>query len=650
MSSLLKVLRHVHELRTYYLVIALCSILMAATALASPFLLRGATDHVVARLQGQDAPMSVVVWFAVGIMVAELANAALSNWGGYLGDVMAMRMRAILSSRYYSKLLRLPQSYFDNTLSGTIIARLTRSITELTNFLQMMSNSFLPMLLTLAAALVVTSYYYWPLTVLLVLIFPLYTWLTALTSGRWQVFEKQKNEHVDIAGGAFAEVVSQMRVVKSFVAQRRELDRFNEEYASTVELTRPQSRWWHQMDFARRASLAVIFFAINVLILVQTMNGNFTIGTMVMLIQLIGMAKAPVANMSYLVDSAQRAVAGSRDYFEVLEEPDEPGATLDPMAAVAPLPPHVPGAPAGAFHHVSVGYDDGPDVVGDIDFTVQRGQRIALVGESGGGKSTLINLLMGLFPPRIGSIEVFGTPHVEHGLDALRRQVGVVFQDASLFSGTIEDNIRYGAPHATHAEVVRAAQRANAADFIDKFADDYQTMIGERGLKLSGGQKQRIAVARAMLKDAPILVLDEATSALDTKSERLVHQCPPPVHHRHRRPDHHAQGGPHRRDRHPCGIGRQRRHLRRTAGAAGVGHPCRSQTPAGLRHPALTRGLRCPRGEGGSPDVDRGPEEQGRGSGQRRPVSGVRSWGARPSAPASCRTCPPGSSAPVRLQ
>lgn len=522
MSSLWKVLRHVDELRSYYLFIALASVLMAATALASPFLLQGATDHVVARLQGQDAAISVVVWFAVGILVAELANAVLSNWGGYLGDVMSMRMRAILSSRYYAKLLRLPQRYFDNTLSGTVIARLTRSITELTNFLQSMSNSFLPMLLTLGAALVVTGYHYWPLAVLLVLIFPLYTWLTALTSGRWQRYEKQKNEHVDIAGGAFAEVIAQMRVVKSFVAQRRELDRFDHEYEQTIDLTRPQSRWWHQMDLLRRTSLALVFFGINVLILIQTMQGNFSIGTMVMLIQLVGMAKAPVANMSYLVDTAQRAIAGSRDYFAVLEEDDEPGATLDPQVAVAPLPVPVPGAPAVAFHRVSFGYDDGPDVLSDINLTVHPGQRIALVGESGGGKSTLINLLMGLFPPRAGSIEVFGAPHVEHGLDALRRRVGVVFQDASLFSGTIEDNIRYGAPQASHEQVREAAVRANAADFIERFPEGYQTLIGERGLKLSGGQKQRIAVARAMLKDAPILVLDEATSALDTKSERLV--------------------------------------------------------------------------------------------------------------------------------
>ncbi|MGA4668671.1 ABC transporter ATP-binding protein [Propionibacteriaceae bacterium Y1923] len=524
MSALWKVIRHVDELRHYYIGVALCSILMAVTALASPFLLQGATDHVVKRLQGQPAPMSVVIWFAVAILVAELANALLSNIGGYLGDVMSMRMRAILSSRYYAKLLRLPQRYFDNNLSGAIIARLTRSITELSSFMQMLSNNFLPMIITLVAALAVTAFYYWPLAVLLIAVFPIYTWLTALTSERWQRYEKQKNEHVDLAGGMFAEVVAQMRVVKSFVAQRRELDRFDAEYDQTVALTRPQSRWWHQMDTLRRTALALIFFLINVVILWQTMTGRFSLGTMVLLIQLVGMAKGPVTGMSFLVDSTQRALAGSRDYFAVLDEADEPGASLEAVTPTSTLPPPVPGAPAVEFRDVSFGYDDEPNVLEEITFSVAPGERIALVGESGGGKSTIVNLLMGLFPPRQGTIHLFGEPHIEHGLDVLRREVGVVFQDASLFSGTIEDNIRYGAPWASDEQVRAVAKRANAAEFIERFPDGYRTVIGERGLKLSGGQKQRIAVARAMLKDAPVLVLDEATSALDTRSERLVQQ------------------------------------------------------------------------------------------------------------------------------
>ena len=157
-----------------------------------------------------------------------------------------------------------------------------------------------------------------------------------------------------------------------------------------------------------------------------------------------------------------------------------------------------------------------------MSFSIRQGERIAFVGESGGGKTTLVSLLLGLYPLDSGTIRVFGTDLRDIGLADLRRRVGVVFQDASLFSGTIAENIAYGNPGATREQIVAAATKANAHEFVSRFKHTYDAEIGERGLKLSGGQKQRIAVARAMLKDAPILVLDEATSSLDSKSERAV--------------------------------------------------------------------------------------------------------------------------------
>ncbi len=158
----------------------------------------------------------------------------------------------------------------------------------------------------------------------------------------------------------------------------------------------------------------------------------------------------------------------------------------------------------------------------DVTFVVGRGERLAFVGESGGGKTTLVNLLLGLYPLREGRIEVFGRDIAGMGLAELRRHIGVVFQDPALFSGSIRENITYGRPEAGDELVVAAARKANADEFVGRFREGYGSHIGERGLKLSGGQKQRISIARAILKDAPILVLDEATSSLDTRSERLV--------------------------------------------------------------------------------------------------------------------------------
>lgn len=504
-----------------YTVIVVCSVLMSVSALVSPFIIKEATDRIVESVQGQPVVTSVIVWLAVALLINELFGAAVTNVGGYFGDVMAARVREILSTRYFDKLLRLPQGYFDDEATGTIISRLNRSITTVSDFMQMFANGFFTMLITVFSVLVITGFYYWPLALLLASIIPIYMWLTALTSTRWQRWEGLKNAEIDAAGGRFAEVVGQIRVVKSFVQERRELNIFSRHYDESVSITRDQSQWWHFMDTVRRAVMATVFFGLYTLIFLRTFQGHQSVGDMVLLVQLIGMAKQPVTSMSFLVDTTQRAMAGSKDYFEVMER------AVDREEIPALVPQRESdlsqgNGPALVFDDVTFGYENEDDVLKGISFAVPHGHRVALVSESGGGKTTLVSLLLGLYRPRSGQLMIGGREASELSMDQVRANVGVVFQDASLFSGTIRDNIAYARPDATDAEIIAAARRANAHDFISAFKDGYDSTIGERGLKLSGGQKQRIAVARAMLKDAPILVLDEATSALDTKSERAV--------------------------------------------------------------------------------------------------------------------------------
>lgn len=522
MRPIARLLGFARELWPYYLCIVIASALTAATGLLTPFIIKAATDTVVAATTGvRGDAVTTVLWLALALLATDLTNTLVTNWGGYLGDVMAARLRAILSTRYYEKLLSLPQRYFDSELTGTITGRLNRSINETTNFLNAAANNFFPMLLTTFAALAVSAFYSPWLALLLVVIFPLYTWLTALTTTRWQRLEGLKNRQVDLASGRFTEVVGQIRVVKSFVREMAELATFRDRFDSTIATTQQQSRWWHLMDVARRGALNVVFFAIYAIIFVQTVRGVFTVGVMVLLIQLVAMTRQPVMMMSYLIDTGQKAIAGSEDFFEVMEL--EPARVPDPALPDRPAAPAVvPGEPMIVFDHATFGYDDEADVVRDVSFTVGRGERVALVGESGGGKTTLVNLLLGLYPLRSGRVLVNGRDLTDLDPGELRREIGVVFQDPSLFSGTIRENLAYGRPTANEAEIAEAADKANAARFIERFAEGYDAVIGERGLKLSGGQKQRIAVGRAILKDAPVLVLDEATSALDTKSERWV--------------------------------------------------------------------------------------------------------------------------------
>jgi ATP-binding cassette subfamily B protein len=284
--------------------------------LAAPFLIKAATDVIVDAVNGlrdMDDAVTVVIFIALALFAAELTFTVVHNIGGWFGDVMALKMRQLLSDRYFAKLLSLPQTYFDRQVTGTVISRLDRSILGLTQFIQSFANNFFSMMLTVILVLAVTSWYYWPLTLLLLIVFPLYLWLTALTSKRWMVWEKEKNRHIDTAQGRFAEVIGQVKVVKSFVTERRELRGFQEHFAETVDLTKAQSRWWHLMDAIRTGGMNVIFLAIYLVLFIRTLHGHFSLGDMVLLVQLVATIRGPASMMSWMVDSAQKAAGGSRE-------------------------------------------------------------------------------------------------------------------------------------------------------------------------------------------------------------------------------------------------------------------------------------------------------------------------------------------------
>jgi len=227
--------------------------------------------------------------------------------------------------------------------------------------------------------------------------------------------------------------------------------------------------------------------------------------------------RIPIFTISFLVDNTQRAIADSKDYFEIMSL--EPRITDKEHATEL----NVKKGEIN-FNNVSFAYDK-KDVLKNISFDITPDTKIALVGESGEGKTTLTNLLIRLYEPQSGSITIDGQNILNVTQKSLRENIGVVFQDPALFSGTIYENISYANEKATEKEVIAAAKAANAHEFIEKFDKQYQTQIGEKGLKLSGGQKQRIAIARALLKNAPILILDEATSSLDSRSEGLVQEA-----------------------------------------------------------------------------------------------------------------------------
>lgn len=515
MKYIVRILRSARELWRLYGLISLLTIILSLLTLLQPLFTGWAIDEV---RKGAEASVPYVALLAFGIFFMDVASTFLNNVNGYLGDQMSARLSKILRSRYYRHVLTLPQSYFDTELSGKIINRLNRSIVQITNFMNMMSNNFLQFIFSTLFALVVVAVYSWEVAVMLLALYPVYIWMTFKSSNTWQRYQEEKNLHEDIATGRFTEAISQVKVVKSYIQEPRELKFFDQHLQKTVDINQPQSKYWHVKDVQRRLILNFIFLGVFMFIFIRSAQGLLTPGQAVALILYAMQIRIPIFTISFLVENTQRAISDSKDYFKIMN--------LKPQLTDAPGAKSIKVQKGKIeFNDVSFSYDRKQPVLKDIRLTINPDSKIALVGESGEGKTTLTNLLLRLYEPNRGSVLIDGQDISRVTQKSLRNNIAVVFQDPALFSGAIKENISYAKPDATEEEIIQAAKAANAHEFIEQFEKSYDTEIGERGLKLSGGQKQRIAIARAILKDAPILILDEATSSLDSKSEQLVQEA-----------------------------------------------------------------------------------------------------------------------------
>jgi ATP-binding cassette subfamily B protein len=482
---------------------------------ATPFLLKFIVDSIEQAQKGQPVTANYIGLLVVLILVVNLSVTIISNVSGFIGDRLGVKLNNLLSQRYYDHILKLPLDYFDNEVTGRVTSRLDRSIATVSSMIQSFTNNFIGFFLTSVITIIVLAFYSPIIAVLLAALFPLYIWLTTLSSKVWQQHQEKINQNIDYANGRFVESIGQIRVVKSFVREVAESIFFAEKREAASAEARIQSLGWHKYDIIRRVGLNVVFFIIYGFIVWQTYTGNYSFGTMVLLLQLTSQAQFPLFASSFIVESIQRAASGSKDYFEVME--------MKPAIEDRPSAKDITVKRAEIdYQNVSFSYGEGKQVLRNISFSLKPGSKLALVGESGEGKTTIANLLLRFYEPNGGTITIDGQDVGLVTQSSLREQIGVVFQEPALFSGTVAENIRYGNPGATDAQMIQAAKAANAHDFVSKLANGYDTEIGERGVKLSGGQKQRIAIARAILKDAPILILDEATSSLDSKAEREV--------------------------------------------------------------------------------------------------------------------------------
>jgi ATP-binding cassette, subfamily B, bacterial len=510
MKEIIRILRIGGSLWRSYLLVSILTVFISLLTVLQPLLSGWAIDEIG---KGTDADIRYAAILALSIFLLDLGQNLFSNWGGFVGDQIAVKLNKILSERYFAHLMKLPQKYFDTELSGKIISRLNRSIVQIVNFIQMMTNNFLQFIFSTIFSLIIVFTISIEVGIMLFVLYPIFVWMTIRSSGTWQKYQTKKNDNIDTASGRFAEAISQVKVVKSYRQEKRELGFFNKHFGKLVSLTRPQSAYWHKQDIKRRLVLNVIFLGVYAFIFIRGAQGFFTPGEAVTLILYAMSIRIPIFTISFLVENTQRAVSDSRDYFKVMEEDIETG---DSNKSLEVKKGEI------SFSDVNFGYDKGKQVIKNINFDIKPGQKVALVGESGEGKTTITNLLLRLYDINSGSIKIDGQDINDYSRGSLRDQIAIVFQEPNLFSGTIRENISYADDKADIKTIRSSAVAANADEFIKNLENGYDTEIGERGLKLSGGQKQRIAIARAIQKKSPILILDEATSSLDSKSELLV--------------------------------------------------------------------------------------------------------------------------------
>lgn len=514
MKNILRIIRISKPLHHLVWILAVLILLSSLLNLIAPVFSKFIVDEIVARVQNKGGDMQKLIILIIAAFGANLLGLIITSISDRLGDHFAGRLKKFLTEKFYDKVLRLPQSYFDSEISGKIVNQLSRGITTINDFLNTATNFILPTFLQSIFTVVILSYYNLPIAIFTFILFPIYLILSYYSTVRWGKEEVKKNKIEDFSRGRIQEVISNMGLVKSFNNELKEFILVSKSLNSINQIYAKQSATYHVFNFFRGLSLIVILFAINVLVFYNTFIGAISIGEMVLILQLVNQARLPLFAMSFILTQIQMAEAGSKEYFEILSL-----SSKEDYTKKTPLKKIV--NPLIRFENVRFNYANSGVVLEDVSFKIENNQTIALVGHSGAGKTTIVNLILKFYEPTKGEIFLKDKNYKNLDHKFARFNISLVFQENELFSSTIRENVSYGS-EASEKEIIQSLRLANALDFVMQLKNGLDTEVGERGIRLSGGQKQRIQIARAILKNSPILILDEATSSLDARSEKEV--------------------------------------------------------------------------------------------------------------------------------
>jgi subfamily B ATP-binding cassette protein MsbA len=475
--------------RPYWKVFALAIVGMVLTAATEPMfpaLLKPLLDGSFIK---RDQSVSYLMPFAlVGIFLLRGVLTFVSSYAmSWVSNRVILDLRAVL----FHRLLQLPSSYFENNSSGALLSKIAYDVSGVNAAATSVLTVLVRDALAVIGLLIWLFYLNWKLTLLTLIVVPAVAIVIKLTSKRLRRMSTESMRAMGDVTHVLEESIECQKVVKVFGGQRYEESRFG-----------------------RRQTLAIIVG----IALKQSESDQFTVGEFVSFITAMLMLLAPLKHLSDINAPLQRGLASAESVFSVLDEtPENDTGTVELLRARGEL----------RFDDLGFTYaGSSRTALERIDLTIKPGETVALVGQSGSGKSTLVSLLPRFYDPTRGRILLDGHDLRDLKLASLRGNIAMVSQDVALFNDTIAANIAYGTMSgATREQVEAAAKAAHATEYIREMSDGFETMIGENGVKLSGGQRQRLAIARALLKNAPVLILDEATSALDSESERYVQEA-----------------------------------------------------------------------------------------------------------------------------
>jgi ATP-binding cassette subfamily B multidrug efflux pump len=488
--------------------------LVTAANLVTPLLIRYVIDDGIT-----PGSASAILWGALGLVGVALVRGLFNFTQGYWSEKASQNVAFDVRNRLFDKIQSLSFSYHDRAQTGQLMTRLTSDVEMVRQFTGMGLFQFINALIMLFGSATLLLVMNWRLALIVLATIP----FMLLLVGRFLMTIRPLFERVQARLGALNTILQEnlagVRVVKAFAREPFEASRFYDANQAYLKINLQTVR-------AFAANFPLIFFIFNLGTLgIVWVGGNMAIserlslGELAAFIAYLNFMIFPIMMIGMLGAMVARAAASARRIFEILdaqsEVTDRPGAV--------PLPP-IQGRVA--FEDVTFRYLGGErDTLSGVSFAAEPGQTVAILGATGSGKSTIINLIPRFYDVTGGRVTVDGHDVRDVTLDSLRSQIGIVLQETTLFSGTIRDNIAYGRPDAGDEEVIRAAQAAQAHDFIMEMPDGYQARVGERGVGLSGGQRQRVAIARALLLDPHILILDDSTSSVDAETEYQIQQA-----------------------------------------------------------------------------------------------------------------------------